>query len=288
MADAVAEAFLDALRPEVRPRFDGDEVGRELRAGWTRGCEVHGDFGLELEPFARHVARRFEDDATVEGLRSLQWGDLVLTWACLQQAPAALRAFDRAFAPVIDQVRRAVGLAQEPAEFRQRVYQRILVSDGEAPPRIAGYRGTGALKAWVRMVASRIAIDDRRRPEPHREDIDEALLGGEADGELAVLRDRYGAWFRTAFRTAVQALDAEDRALLRLRYLHGLSVTEIARMRGVHRVTMSRSLTALRQQVLDAIADGIGRESGVPPAEVASVLRLVHSRLDVSLSAMDY
>jgi RNA polymerase sigma-70 factor (ECF subfamily) len=282
--ESAAAAFLLALEPVQRTAWDASELAVALEQTWERAVSIRGDYGVDVESFASHLARRTEGPP----LLAAEAGDLLLAFACMQGRAAALRRFDAELGPVVDKVGRTARLDLEPAAFRQRVYERVLVSDGDGPPRIAAYRGAGPVRAWLRMVASRLAVDERRRARPPEQPLPEAVLGHAPHGELELLAADVRPSFRAAFRRTIEVLQPQERAILRLRYLHGLSVTELAKMQGVHRVTMSRNLTALRQRLLSGIVAAIAHSDGLTPREAEDVLRQVRSRLDMTLSVLEY
>src|SRR6185369_8306315 len=57
--------------------------------------------------------------------------------------------------------------------------------------------------------------------------------------------DRFGILLKTAFDHAMESLTAEDRILLRQRFVDGLSTPQIARLYRKHRITMQRRLTVI-------------------------------------------
>src|SRR5206468_2926429 len=80
----------------------------------------------------------------------------------------------------------------------------------------------------------------------------EELLGVPAavdDPELAHLRKRYAKDFKAAFEGALLELSVEDRNLLRLSLVDGLSIDEIGSIFGFHRATAARRLTKCREAV---------------------------------------
>lgn len=87
---------------------------------------------------------------------------------------------------------------------------------------------------------------------------------------------------RRLFETAIGALPARDRTLLRLNLVDGLTIDELARMYQMHRATAARQLEHARGAV--ATATRLHLAATVPPDELEEVARLVASQLDLSLS----
>ncbi len=168
-------------------------------------------------------------------------------------------------------------------EFRQLVWVRLFVQDGPRAAKIASYRGRGSLRAWIRVLASRLLIDlSRRRAEPRGGD--EALLErlqGAEDTELDYLRQTYGPQLKAAFAAAVTALSVRQRNLLRQRYLHGVSSSALAGLYAVHRSTLYVWLEQARAHLLAKVRAHLAL--GIPSERLESVLRLMGSDLEISV-----
>src|SRR5262249_32321867 len=102
------------------------------------------------------------------------------------------------------------------------------------------------------------------------------------DPELAFLKHQYREQFRAAFAAAVAALEPRDRNILRHRYVDGLEVNELATIYGLHRVSMSRTLSRIRDELLA----GIGRNLHTAGDELESIMALIASQLELSLSGL--
>ncbi|MGZ6084113.1 MAG: sigma-70 family RNA polymerase sigma factor [Polyangiales bacterium] len=213
--------------------------------------------------------------------------DLFLATACGAGDARAFEHFERVFVPAID--RAIAHLARDGVdrdEVLQRLRQKLFVG-GERTPRIREYSGRGPLAGWLRVAAVREALNLRRelKPEAHANE-DEEVLGDVApsnDPELALARAHHGTVLSGAIREALAALPADDRLLLRMRYLDGLEMEEIGRVLGVHRSSASRALSKARELVLKETRRRVSAVVRGSPSEIESVLRLAQSDLDVSL-----
>lgn len=215
--------------------------------------------------------------------------DLYLACACLAGDRAALAAFERRYAPVIERAVSASGAtASERADLHQLVRARLLVAAGE-PPRLASYTGKGALASWIKVVAVREAarLLGRERREVAAED-DEltGLLAAVDDPEIGYLKRLYRHEFRAALRAAVEALSDRERVLLRQAALDGLGIDQLAALYRVHRATTARWLEAARAAVLDGTRRGLLERLRISAPELDSVMRLIGSRLETSLAAL--
>ena len=109
----------------------------------------------------------------------------------------------------------------------------------------------GSFLTWVMLIARSRAIDDQRRyqPEPRDPQRDLDPLVGAEDSHTDEMLERW----RVA--DALQRLPREEAALLRLRFLEGLSQPEIAERTGVAlgtvKMRMVNGLSRLRGLLAD-------------------------------------
>ena len=260
------------------------------RAAWPT---IVGDDAAVRQALAAAAAGA-SDDAEA-AIAALCVDDLYLARACAAGDPAALAAFEASYLARIPAY-----LARHPArgqvdEVRQRLRARLLVASADAPPRIADYAGRGSLASWLRVAAIRVAgnlVRDERVATDAASELADA--GGDGLGasalferpELAVLAGRYQAAFRAAFRAAFAGLPAEQRAALKLHFLDGVTVRGLAPILGVSSATAGRRLLAAQRELADAVLAALAVEVAAPVDELASAVRALVSRLDVSLSAL--
>ena len=211
--------------------------------------------------------------------------DLFLACACAAGGDDVVAVFADRHLPRLAPALRHAGLDDDGvAEVQQALIALLFVGDGDGP-HVRRYAGRGDLHGWLKSIAVRLAL--RRRQRDHREVGDDALV------DLAVERDddpRLAHWKRTAagelrdaFAAAMTALDPRERTLLRQHHLDGLTLDQLAAGHGVHRATVARWLAAARQRLADRTRDELIARLRVAPEEVASVVRLVASQLDLSL-----
>jgi RNA polymerase sigma-70 factor, ECF subfamily len=215
--------------------------------------------------------------------------DLYLACACAEGIAAALATFDRACLPVVERAVAAIGVtAAERADLCQIVRQRLLVARAGRAARISSYSGRGSLAAWVRVVATREAVrllrKERREVQAHDDEL-AGMLNPVAGPELAYLKRLYREEFRAAFREAVDALSDRERMLLRQHVLDGLSIDRLAAFYRVHRTTTARWIEAARDAVVSGTRRALTGRLRLRPGELDSIIRLIHSELDVSLHA---
>ena len=231
------------------------------------------------------IAQRLAGTDLASALASAPAADLVLAAACSAQEPSAHAAFDA----VLTEVDAAGASTRSPADLIEDVkqllrVQLLVVKDGR-PPGIAGYRGKGPLRGWVRITATRELIRHQRkraREAPTDRPLDEALADA-SDPVLSQLKAEYRTEFASALREAISELDAEDRTLLRQQIVDRLSIDEIGAAFGVHRATAARWLQRARGALVTATQGRLAARLRVPVDEIESVIRLVQSQLDASV-----
>lgn len=282
----LAAAFSSRLPGDLRG-VDAPGLAAELAALVARAKTEAP--GIELDPlgFVGHVAERVTFDVHGRPLiGSLHAGDLWIAFGCTTGAAPALAAFELRFTPEIrDALRRAfdTGLAED-AELK--LLDKLLTAEGEGP-RIQSYAGRGTLASWLRAAAVRTAIDvmRARREVP----VDTAALGDLDDGFdplLASLKQRFRDEFKIAFREAAAALTARERTLLRYRFVDDLSIDEIGNLYRVHRATAARWIAAIRESLFETTRARLAAQLAMTESEADSVLRLIDSQLDISITGV--
>jgi RNA polymerase sigma-70 factor, ECF subfamily len=210
--------------------------------------------------------------------------DLYLAFACAQGDVAALAALDATY---LRELRGPLARMRldDPAidEVLQALRDQQLVGE---PPGILAYTGRGPLRAWLRSVAVRLALRERERTARGAPLADDHDAGSE-DLELALMKKQYGAAFGRAFAQALAALTVEDRLLLKQRLRHQLGVVELGRLYRVNAGTISRRVAAARERLVAHTRSYMAAELRVATSELSSVLRLIDSQIDVSLSTVD-
>lgn len=216
--------------------------------------------------------------------------DAVLVELALARDPRAVTALMTRMGPVL---RRACASFLHDGdaidECIAQLWSRLLVGrDGE--PALASYTPSGSLAAWLRVVATREArrmavkrAKERRRTDEFDEALDALVL---EDPVIARMKEHYRAILRGAFRRAAASLDADDRTLLRAHTLENQTVESLATVHGVDKSTVSRWLSRARRTLAKRVRDEMQAETGVSDSEYESIVRLVQSRIDFSLSAL--
>jgi len=259
----------------------------------TEGREAWPEVFLPSVTFVRHLAERMSPEGSVQQvLEKLHTADLYLACACAQQNPKALAAFDASY---LRQTPRFIAHINSSPSFADEVTQclreKTLVPSAEGSARIAEYAGLGTLLSWVRIAAVRMAIDLARKSRPPQKERElsavEQILKANASPEMACISVQYRDLLNDAIRTALSSLTDEQRNLLRLYYLHGMSMEQIAGLFGVeHRATIKRRLDKLQDRLLEAIKGAVRNRLQLSSMEFRSLVNVLLSQLDLAGSAL--
>jgi len=245
------------------------------RASWPAIKLDDATFFDHLWPAAPAPPRAPSDLAA---LAALHLEDLFLACACIQGDRAALSALELSvLARVPGWAARFQGV--HPEDVQQELRQKLLLPP---TPRLLEYSGRGSLVRWVRVAASRCAIDlQRKTPVRETDPIDQLLAGPDPEIDFVKLHDREA--LREVLREALRALPSEARLLLRLHYLESLSLERMATLKRVHAATIKRHLAEARDDALQLVRKLLRERMRLTDAEGSSLLRLLESRLDLSL-----
>lgn len=255
-----------------------------LEAGAAAWPQLH----IDAQAFIAHVetvARAHGNEALCE-----HGADLFLAFACAQGDDAAIAAFEATHFVVVKEtlarLDRKATLSRD--EVLQQVRERLWVAPTRGGrPRIAEYAGQGSLRAWLKVVVTRLVLNavTRAVPEsPADAEALEALLPAEDSPELAHAKHRYRDEFREAFREAADALTPRERLLLRYSLADRLSIDEIGALYGVHRATAARWLSRTSETLKAKVIAGLRARLALEGAALDEVLRLILSQVEVSLA----
>ena len=286
--DLDVDRFLGRLVGPVFERLSAtpDLAGR-LAALDSRARAAHPAVTIDREEFLEYLADRLSPEATLATLDELFVEDLYLACGCARGHPAALVACERLYTADVnrglDTINLAVSLRDE---VWSRLRARVFVATPEAPPAIASFTGTGSLKKWLRVAATRLGLNVIR--ERHRETpmVEHDLPDAADDLSLGHLKRTYQAAFKTAFAEALAELTAEQRTLLRMHIIDKLTIDDLARMHKVHRTSTARWLREAREALSDGTRARLHAALGVQDEELDSIMNIVRSRLDLSLSRL--
>ena len=268
----------------TRPELSQAAVGPLLEPVVEAALAAWPTVGLEPSLFVAHLLERLPAGVPLEpALRSLHASDLYLACACAHGNPRAVALFERQFfAAVEGTVARINRSTDFRDELRQRLRERLLVG---APARIADYNGLGPLEGWLRVAATRLALNLQRETKRNarlRPDIPRAQ-----NPELDIIHQLYRPEVEAAFRGAFVHLAADDRELLRLHYVDALTFEQLGERLGCDRSTASRRMAATRRLLLEETRREFERlVPAVTTASRDSLLVALRSQIDLNLASV--
>jgi RNA polymerase sigma-70 factor len=285
----LAQAFADAARRAGGPGIPADaQLEATLQEAMDSATNAWPRLALQAQAFVEFLGEKVGGvQAPLVALSKLHVPDLYFAFGCGQADAAALKHFEERFVPAL----RALLLTRTRPELAEDALQVLrsdmLVGTEKTMPAILAYSGRGALGNWFRVSVIHVLHRLHRRVEHQVQTAGpDELLGlpaVEDDPELHHLKTHYRAAFSAAFDAAVTALSDREKALLRFHYLEGLSTDLLGRMYGVHKATAARWVAQARDGLLMSTRRLFAERSRLSTSEVDSLMRLVRSKLNLSL-----
>ena len=285
-----ADVFWEVL-PAARRSTDRAEIESRL-AGQLADAEARWpEVSVDRRKFVTHWAAQLGRAGDVcTAIEQLHLSDLYLAFGCSEGDSCALRSFGTLLSSVAGAVRSVDGTPSFVDEILQRLRTRVLVPEDGRSARILDYAGRGSLENWLRAGALRLALNARRDARRGPEPLPDASLwepaAPTAERTLELLRGKYATEFGSALRDAFGSLEAGERNVLRMHFLEGLSLNQIAAMYQVNKSTISRRMAKARETLLERTRAKLERVLDLPPKELDSLLEQLGPRLDLSLSSV--
>lgn len=226
------------------------DVGEARRQAHAAARARWPEIEVPLPRFANHL----ESLGWVRALPQ-QTEELYLCCGCSIGIREACRRLDTEYFPELeDCLARQCRRSDFIEEVLQQTRERLLVGPKR---KIASYRGTGPLSAWLRRVARHVASDLFRSERKHRR---LAAAGGRYRLEVTEQRPlepasphsldtRYLGDLERAVLEAMARLSADDRRLLYLHHMQGLSIDEIVPRLGRDRSNVYRRLSQIKARI---------------------------------------
>lgn len=148
---------------------------------------------------------------------------------------------------------------------------RLYVADG--PARLRAWRGQGALSAWLRTIAIRLALDSvgPASTEPNEAWL-HALGAATARPDATAMNEQQWPILRAAFTEALRRLPRREKVVLRLVVFQSLGAEQVARIFHVAPSTARRWIDGARTAVVSWVRQTLTRTHGWPSSQVESVI----------------
>lgn len=166
---------------------------------------------------------------------------------CRARDPMAFRAFVvRYERMVFALLSRMLGHGTEVEDLAQETFVRAYRAFPDFDP-----QGTAKVSTWLLTIATRLALDARKKKRADTEPLDDAIPAAAASTpELSLERRELGR----AIAEAAAALPDDQRAALVLAEMHGLSIAEIAGVLEVPENTAKTRLFRAREKMRAALS----------------------------------
>jgi RNA polymerase sigma-70 factor, ECF subfamily len=239
---------------------------------------------LDLDTFDRYCSRLFPG-LSVEGSPP-DAAELYLCCACCAGDHDAQHAFERDCLAVATG---AIARFERGSDFLhdalQELWEKLLVG---ASPKVLQYTGRGPLKAWIRVAATRVALDRCRAHgvfAARHVELSERLASNGSSLENSLMRAKYGHAFEQALAEAVASLSAQQRNVLRMHVAGQCNIDEIGRAYNVHRATAARWIERSRAHIYQSVRRALSaRRFKLTDSEFKSLAYVLRSELDLHLT----
>jgi RNA polymerase sigma-70 factor len=284
----LSEAFVAAL-PHGASNGAGELLEPLLDAALTRARAAWPTIDVPDTVFMRRLAQALpEDEPTAQALGRVHAEGLYLVTGYTEGRSAAVAALGALLEAEADRALSRLRLDDGArSEIKQRLRVHLLVAEPGKPLRIDAYRGTGELRGWISVCATRLALTALRASRAVSGDDELVELASRADDpEARHFKDVYGAAFRQGLAEALTSLSLRERRLLRLHFIDALTFDEIARLCRLSRTTAFRAVKEAQEQLLQRTRVVLGARLKVSAAEVDSILAGVRSQLEQAASVV--
>lgn len=258
---------------------DRQRIFEEAQGEWP-------SIDISFEVFSQHLDKLEWTDSLPP-----QPASLYLCIACAIGVESACWELERRYLGTLRSTLGRVVRQPDLVEESLQVVRARLLTGPKA--RIATYRGQGPLETWLRVVATRIALDElrsRKRTLRHENRLAqhfETSLVEEASAESSLFRHEHAPAIRRALERGLSGLPLEDRRLLRLSLVQGLSIDALGKLYEIHRSSAARRVARSRQRAYEAVKNHLQHELGeLSTDEFASLISTLYSDLETTLSGL--
>ncbi|WP_394836743.1 hypothetical protein LVJ94_07525 [Pendulispora rubella] len=268
---------------------DATELPVKLAALLDEGRRTWPKVTLAPDIFVAHLARHAAtSDCPIAFLDTVRAADLYLACGVGRGDRAAIAYFEEHFMGHVPEYILRIETGRDAVEeIRQRLRERLYLGrpDSTPAPKIADYSGKGALGGWLRVVATRAALNHVREKAPKSGRLRDELAAG-SDPELAYVHACAQDLFCDAFKRALMDLASNERAMLRLHYIDGLTMDQLSHLYKTPRSTIARRVAEVRRRILETTERLLRDERRMSPSAAASVIRQAQSQFEITMTKM--
>jgi len=267
-----------------------DAIQARAAEEWRACRQLDGEFGVPLEQFVAHVERVVSErvgdahDRVHRVLDRLCWRDIHLALGCLLRGERAIRVFLDRFGTYLRHVAHKSAPDSATGDDIEQILRATLFLprrlDQPGSARLASYQGTGSLAGWLRVIASRLVIDEVRKLKRVEPDDNLDRLACPAGSPLASIESLdAAAKVAPLVRAAIDDLTAEERDLIRRRYRDGRVLREIGAELGKDIATVHRRIATVNAKLWKRIRARAKHDLGLGERDLKSLLGAIAERL---------
>lgn len=282
----------------------------------ARAADSRGLSQDDLRPRIASALSKYLLKANVEAGRNdvkqfvdeIRADDLCLIMACEKGDEKAWEYLVANFDTTVKSAARKITSNTEDAEdlagsIWAELYGLRQDAEGNKKSKLAYYSGRGSLAGWLRAVVSQLAIDEYRKQsrfvqvEENREfenlaedasnhtGSDRVIHHADNPEELLTNEQTAGD-VSLALKHAIEALEAEDKLVMKLYYFDDLKLKEIAAMFGYHEATASRKIVRIQTEIRKNVEKKLRDRHGWSEIEVKRYLSETASKLGISVEKL--
>lgn len=283
-------------------------ISRAENARGLIGDDVRPRIASTLEKYLfRQNAHAGHDDIKTF-VAEIRADDLCLIMACERGDEKAWEDLLANFDSTVKSAARKIAAGAEDADdlassIWAELYGLRQDADGVRKSKLGYYSGRGSLAGWLRAVVSQMAVDQFRKQsrlvqieEPrefeklaeessNHSGNDHVVSHAKSPEELLTDKETAGD-VTEALQTAVAALEAEDKLILKMYYFDDLKLKDIAAVFGYHEATASRKLVRVQTEIRRSVEKTLRSRHGWNDGEVKRHLSETAAGLGISFEKM--
>ena len=274
-----------------------------VRTHYERARQAYPQICLSPEKFLQKIVEVLErrtlnlgkltDFEEAQLLDTLKWQELFLTTACAEGEEAGWQTFQAQFQQAISKAARYhAENSSEAKELSESMMTDLFLpadsESGRKSNKIGQYDGIGSLEGWIKVVVSRMAVDQIRKSQKQisLEDLETEPVSPNADGRNAgVIQEietkKACTMFTSSLSHAMDQLTAQEKLVLNLYYFKEANLKDIGRLLKVHESTASRTLDRLKKQLRKSVEKHLRECFRVRPAEIGRIIEMAQFQAEL-------
>jgi RNA polymerase sigma-70 factor len=237
-------------------------------------------------------------ECALQFLEKLKWKELYLTTACANGSEPAWLVFQSRYTDCV--LKAAYGCSESASaahELADTLMGDLFLPTGSkrtsTNSKIAQYQGIGSLEGWLRVIITRMRIDQARASRKQvpidDQDLEPHLPpANSTTSRLVETKERHIAVSAVtqSLESAFRQLNDEDRLVVELYYLRQVNLKNLARLLKVHESTASRRVKQICRKLQKLVERHLIDKFKVRPQEIQEFIRTALSENEVELRKM--